>query len=373
MSPRSGLWYCVSVALSLLLSALAPSRAHADDSDAEQAAPPATATVVVTPLERGSIPRTITLYGSVQASALTKGTLMAPAAARIDEVYVRLGQSVEQNAPLVRLGPTPATAASYAQARSALNVAQQLLARTRELLAEHLATAQQLADAEKGASDARATLRALEAQGAGGAATLRAPFRATVTALSVASGAIVADGTPLLDLARSKTLVLAAGVVPLAAHAISAGDPARVSALGAGAAVQGTVLMRGAAIDPASGLVPVEIGLPSGALIPGEAATATVTTGTFEGYVVPHEAILLDDQGNPYVVQVIGGAARKVPVRVLAIAGDRDGISGDLSPGAPLVLAGNYQLENGMKVRIASRAAPAAAAAPAAQGSRSAP
>ena len=365
MSTRTGRLQCaLSVALALALGAAALGRARAQDSDADQASPAASASVEVVPLARGRIPRTVMLYGTVQASALTKRTLMAPGAARVDRVLVRLGQSVAPNAPLVRLGPTPATAASYAQARSALPVAEHLLAYARALRAEHLATVQQLEDARKAVTDARAALAALQAQGAGGAATLRAPFRAIVTALSAASGAIVAEGTPLLELARAQSLVLEAGVVPNEARALAPGDAAQVTALGARAAVSGTVLARGAAIDPASGLVPVEIALPAGALFPGETATASVTTGAVEGYLVPHAAVLLDDQGDPYVVQVIAGAAKKVPVSLLGASGDRDGISGDLSPGAPIVLAGNYQLENGMKVRIAS---------PAAQGARSAP
>ena len=62
---------------------------------------------------------------------------------------------------------------------------------------------------------------------------------------------------------------------------------------------------------------------------------------------------MVDDAGASYVVQAVNGTARKVAVRVLGAQGDNAVIDGSLDAAAPLVLAGNYQLENGMKVRVA--------------------
>jgi hypothetical protein len=69
---------------------------------------------------------------------------------------------------------------------------------------------------------------------------------------------------------------------------------------------------------------------------------------------VPHQAILVDDQGAPYVVQAVDGGARQVPVQIVLSDGARDVIAGSLDPAAPLVLAGNYQLTNGMAIRDAN-------------------
>jgi hypothetical protein len=82
-------------------------------------------------------------------------------------------------------------------------------------------------------------------------------------------------------------------------------------------------------------------------------AQAAITTGESRGYVVPHAAILADDSGDPYVVQAVNGVAHKVPVQVLVAHGARDVISGKLDARSPLVLSGNYQLDDGMKVRLA--------------------
>ena len=142
------------------------------------------------------------------------------------------------------------------------------------------------------------------------------------------------------------------GVVPAQAAAIQANDTAAVRLIGGARPIPAKVLVCGAVAEADTGLVPVEISLPSEGFLPGEMAQATITTGEQSGYVVPHEAILVDDGGEPYVVQAVNGVAHKVPVRVLVAHGAQDVISGKLDARAPLVLSGNYQLDDGTKVRL---------------------
>jgi RND family efflux transporter MFP subunit len=318
--------------------------------------PDANASVLVTlaKLKEGSLPRIVVGYGTVEPSAAGRKTVMAPAAAVVADIDVRLGEEVAAGAPLIRLVPSPATAASYAQAKAALSVAEHLVASTRKLAAGHLATLQQLADAEKSESDARSTLQALVAVGAGGPRVIRAPFRAIVTAVSTTPGSIVAEGAALLDLAAPQNLVLNVGVMPAQAAAIQASDAAAVQVIGASRPVAAKVMLRGAVAQAGTGLVPVEIALPPGGFLPGEMAQASITTGEMHGYVVPHAAILVNDSGEPYVVQAVDGVAHKVPIRVLVAHGDEDVISGALDARAPLVLSGSYQLDDGMKVRLSN-------------------
>jgi membrane fusion protein, multidrug efflux system len=309
--------------------------------------------VTLTKLKQGSLPHVIIGYGTVQPASAGRKTVMAPLSAVVAEIDVRLGEEVTAGAPLMRLVPSPATAAAYTQAKSALSVAERLVASTRKLVAGHLATAQELADAEKSESDARSQLQALASVGAGGPHVIRAPFQAIVTALSTTPGSIVAEGAALLDLAAPQSLVLEVGVVPAQAAEIQANDKALVQLVGAGQPVPAKVLLRGAVAELDTGLVPVEIALPPGGFLPGEMAQAAITTREMRGYVVPHEAILVNDSGEPYVVQAVNGVAHKVPVRVLDAQGGQDVIAGALDVRAPLVLSGNYQLEDGMKVRLA--------------------
>jgi RND family efflux transporter MFP subunit len=297
----------------------------------------------------------VSAYGSVQADPSARQAVMAPVAAIVGKIYVRLGQVVNKGAPLIQLLPAPQTGALYHRARAALKAANAQYRHTRELVAQYLATKQQLADAERAQSDARAALRALEAQGASGPKTIRAPFRVAVTKIDSSVGSLVGEGSALFELAPPDSLVLKVGVVPSDAAAIAPGDKAVVKAVGRDNVIYTAVLARGAVVDPSDGLVPIEIGLPKDAMLPGETAAASITTSAIKGFLVPHAAIQIDDHGRPYVVQVIGKAAKLILVRVLGANGGKDVVSGKLVLSAPLVVSGAHQLNDGMRVRLSKK------------------
>ena len=351
------LFWAVVLAASTLplgLSGCGGGAAAADDQTGGAGQAPSVL-VQTLPLQRGTLPRTVSAYGVVQAAPGAQNSIVAPVAARVTQVYVRAGEVVSAGAALVQLVPSPATQVSYAQAVSALKVASDEVRHTRQLLSEFLATQQQLADAEKAQSDARAALEALSSQGAGGTRTLRAPFQGIVTDVSATVRSLVSEGSPLLDLAQGNGLVLMVGVPPDAAALIAAGDPVDIVPVGVGTRFSGRVQQRGAIVQPDSGLVPVQVRLPPRGFMPGESAQAAITVGTVSGFVVPHDAVLIDDSGSPYVVQAAGDTARVVDVQVLDRQGDREVISGPLDRRQPLVLTGNYQAQNGMKLRFAAR------------------
>jgi RND family efflux transporter MFP subunit len=346
MTRRSIAWAACLAASAVLALPLACAD-DGGDSNSKQSV-----LVTLSHLKEGSLPSVVVGYGTVGAANSGRKTIMAPASAVIATIFVRLGEQVPAGAPLVELAPSPASAASYMQAKSALTVAQQLVTSTNRLVSLHLATRQQLADAKKAESDARAQLKALDMVGAAGPKIVRAPFAAIVTTLAATPGAIVAEGAPLMDLAAPGQLVLTVGVVPAQAAAIAPNDSATVTLVGGTESVAGRVMVRGAVAEADTGLVPVDIALPPGKFYPGEMAEAAITTGQVHGYLVPHAAILVNDSGAPYVVQAIDGTAKKVPVQVVGAHGDQDVITGSLNARAPLVLAGNYQLDDGMKIRL---------------------
>ncbi|MGH8227169.1 MAG: efflux RND transporter periplasmic adaptor subunit [Steroidobacteraceae bacterium] len=337
----------------LLASALTIAVARAPAPAAAQAKRSGPSVLIhTTSVKEGSLPRIVRAYGTVQANSSARESIMAPVASTVATVYVRVGEEIAKGAPLLRLVPTPQTASSYAQAVSASRVARDLVERTKELFGEHLATRQQLSSAKKVESDARASLDALKAQGAAGPSTLRAPFRGIVTVISTTAHAITAEGTALLELVRPNALILNVGIVPSEALTVEHGDPASVTAIGGTQVFPAKVMMRGSVVNASTGLVPVQLSVPVGALLPGQWAQAAITVGKVHGYVVPHEAILVDNQGETYVVQAQGGVAKIVYVHILASLGTRDTVAGSLDVKAPLVLAGSYQLQNGMRVRL---------------------
>lgn len=338
-------------AILVAAAALIPSLAARGEAASQTHGPSVLATLA--PLKKGSLPKVVTAYGTVGMSAKAKRTMTAPTSAIVTDINVKPGAEVGRGAPLIKLGPSPGTTAAFTRAKAAVRAAQVLVHRMKDLLDQHLATRQQLVDAQKSASDAQATLGALKAEGAASPQTLHSPFKAIVTGVPATLGAIVTQGTPLVTLARPSGLVLNAGVVPEAATEIRSGQTVKVTPLGATSAISGKVTLRGAIVDPRTGLVSVEVALPTGSALPGQTAQAKIQIGTISGYVVPHEAILVNDSGESFVVQSHDLIARKVPVHVLLSVGGKDVIDGALDPKAKLVLAGNYQLQNGGRIRIA--------------------
>jgi membrane fusion protein, multidrug efflux system len=312
--------------------------------------------VQTTQVRKGSLPQIVRAYGTVQANSSDRDSVTVTIAAMVADVYVRAGEEVRKGAPLVRLAPTPQSESAYAQALSALRVARDLVGRTRELLREHLATRQQLTSAEKVETDARAALDALRVQGASGLMTIRAPFHGIVTTISTSAHAIASAGSVLLELVRPDALVLDVGVTPSQASQIEVGDRATLEPIGGAQTLESAVEMRGAVVDATTGLVAVQLSLPTGALLPGQWARAEITVGRVNGYVVPHDAVLVDSDGGTYIVQVHHGLARIVHVRVLAALGSHDTVSGPIDGLAPLVLSGNYQLTDGMRIRLSDPA-----------------
>ncbi len=253
-----------SVFFVILLRAGAPVTVFAAQNE-----PSPSVLVTLTKLQKGSLPRIVTVFGKVEASTSMRHTITAPATAMVDAIFVKSGEKVKPGAPLVRLGPTTQTAAAYKKAVSALNDARGLVQRTQSLLEQHLATRQQLADAEKAVSDSQASFNALSAEGASTPQTLSAPDDAIVTAVATSLGTFVNQGAVLMELAGSEGLVLHAGAVPEHAAESHQGDRAKVTPLGRAEVATGNVVLRGSIVDPNTGLVPIDIALPTGSFLSG--------------------------------------------------------------------------------------------------------
>lgn len=311
------------------------------------------AEVTLTKLHKGSVDHIIVAYGKVEASDSGSQAIQSRMGAVVGDVYVHVGQQVAKDTPLLLLRPSIKTQADYNQAKSAASSAAAEVDRTKKLFADHLATTQQVADAEKSLADARSTLQAMDAAGSGAPQTVKAPAPAIVTTVSVKPGANVSEGGDLVELAQQGKLVLGVGVTPTQAILVEPGDAVTITRIGETEKIPGKVESRGSVVDSDDGLINVNIALPQGQFFLNEMAQASIATAKVAGYVVPHESILVDDDGTNYVMQSDDLTAKKVTVKVLEAAGKTDVIDGDLDPKLPLVVQGAHQLDDGGKMRLA--------------------
>jgi membrane fusion protein (multidrug efflux system) len=339
-----------SIVLALgLCIGFTPIFALADEPDEADAV----ALVTLADVAKGSLPVTVTAYGQVQPGDTAQQSLGAELSVRVSNVMVKAGEQVPAGTPLLTVVPSPESSAAYKQAKLALRLANEIVERDRSTAKLHLLTESELARAEKDLEAAKSDLEVLEEEGAAGPNTLKAPFEAIVMKVDSGPGSVVAQGAPLVELAKPDGLVLEVGVVAAQAASIVSGDEVTIAPLSGAEAMSGKVLAREVVVDSTTGLVPVQISFPLGKLLAGEMARAVITTGSADGYVVPHEAILVDDDGSNFLWQAVDMEAKKVKVHVVVAGGDKDVVSGKINAKAQIVLSGNKQLDDGTKMRVA--------------------
>jgi RND family efflux transporter MFP subunit len=305
--------------------------------------------------KRGGAAQVLTAYGAATPASTAARTLSLPQAGEVTDVLVTPGARVAAGQRLLDFATAPAAVSSYKQAVSALALARSERTHTAQLLAGQLATRDQLAQADKAVADAQAAITALRQDGADRATrSLTAPFDAMVMTVPVAAGDRTAPGAALVTLAKASGLVVTAGVEPKDVRRIRPGAPARLTDLAGGAQFSGRVVRVDGVLNPRTRLVDVDIAVPAGAAISGQAFRADLVIGQAQGWLLPHAAVLADDHGT-YVFQVAGDKAVRVGVRVIQTSGGTDLVDGPLDPQRRLVAAGAYQLQDGVLVRTSNR------------------
>ncbi|WP_158912587.1 efflux RND transporter periplasmic adaptor subunit [Caulobacter sp. S45] len=300
---------------------------------------------------RGSAPRTFTAYGSAAASSLAARSLTLPQTGQVVSVLVTQSQAVRKGQALLSFATAPSAISGYRQAQTAVTLARAQQQHAVQLLAQQLGTKDQLAVADKAVADAQAQLSALAREGAGRASvTLTAPFDGVIATVPVAPGDRPAAGAALVTLNRSSGVQVSLGLEPGWRSQVKVGQAVRLEPLGGGPAIDGHVIRVDAVLNPRSRLLDVDIAVPAGQAISGEAFRARVAVGVLQGWLLPHEAVRVED-GKAFVFQVAGGKAHRVDVEVAQAGRDVDVAQGPLDPARPLVTVGAYQLDDGDAVR----------------------
>ena len=340
---KSLLHGCIAVAA----LALAACSGSGGDAGASQ---PAVEVATAMPV-RHTFHATVAAFGQLAADSRNALSLSLPQAGEVTATRALAGQRVQRGDVLLELTTDPATRSAYLQAQTALQVARNGLAQTMHLHAQKLATNAQLDAARKAVADAQA---ALDAQsrlgGAQAVASLRAPADGVVTTLDVQRGQRVAAGAPLLQFTPAAAMAAQLGIDPGAAASVRTGMPVTLQPVYAArgvAPLHATVALVGDAVNPQTHLVEVLATLDAKTVLPaGTAFSAGIATTPFTAWAVPRNALQNDDTGD-FVLQVEGGKARRVDVKVLAPDGSPVGVAGALDAHAPVITLGSYEVSDG--------------------------
>jgi membrane fusion protein (multidrug efflux system) len=303
---------------------------------------------------------TLSAFGEVSPGPLAG--LSFARAGQVTRLSAVPGDRVAKGALLATLSPDPAGREAYIQATHSLALARRESERLRQLLALQLATQSQVDAAEKAVEDAAGTVKALDAQGGGSAtSTITAPFDGLVSSVAVAQGDRVQAGAPILQLARADALRVQIGIEPGDSRRVHVGTKASLVPIAASGAepdaIEATVSSVQDIVDAKTQLVSVIVMLPRASaaqLVPGMKVRASLQVGSRTSIAVPRNAVLSDERGD-YVYQIATGKAHRVAVSKQLESAGFVAISGLTDPKLPVVIAGNYELQDGMAVKEVGR------------------
>jgi membrane fusion protein (multidrug efflux system) len=298
----------------------------------------------------------ITAYGSIMPAMGATENISFPRAGQVARLYVLAGQVVKKGQPLLEFATDANAAALFRQAKTTVVFTRSELTRIEDMTARQLATQSQLAAARKAVQDAQANLAAQTGIGAGIATQrISASFDGVVSLLSIQQGDRVLPGMPILQLSRAGKLRATLGVEPEDIGRLRVGMTVQItSVFGNQPAVASKLLQIHGVINPLTRLVDVDIelqGATSG-LLPGMQIRGTIILDNKASWVVPRAAVLRDEQGS-FLYQVRAHHAVRVPVTTGVDSGEHTAVSGALDSKLPVVVSGNYELQDGMRVREA--------------------
>ena len=378
-----------SVILVPVLALTAPTLSCRSDSTASTPAPATAREVRVEAAERGTMPRVITVSGTLAAE--DQVALGMKVSGRLQEIAVDLGSTVRRGQELARvvqtdfrlrvhqaeaalqqararLGLTEAAADNTVdpgqtplvrQARAVLDQATLARNRARNLLAEKLLSQSDLDAAEAGflVADGRyqdaleeiANRQAVLAQRRTELeiarqqfedTVLRAPFDGAVREKQVSPGQFLAAGQPVLTVVRMHPLRLRLAIPERDATGVRPGQDVRLTIVGDAAPHTGRVARLSPAIQENSRTLMVEAEVPNtdGALRPGSFAEADIVTAVGEPVVFVRRSAIVTFAGLEKVIVVVDGKTVEKRVRTGRHDAERVEILEGIEPGDMVVV-----------------------------------
>ena len=317
------------------------------------------ALVRVEQVQASAMARHVEAYGLVGFPPEFEHTLNAAAESRVARVLVSAGESVLPGQRLMQLQPSATTAVALAKARTDASFAATELARAQRLHTQQLATNAELAAARQGQANAQAALAGLQQMLGPTNGVIIANQAGVVASVDVQQGDIVAAGAAVIHLSDKRALRVRVGVEPTDLAQMSEGQRVEVTAVyDPSITAVGRVSKLVSHVDPQTRLGQALVDLDGSAgLLPGATVRAAIEVDRHVGALaIPRSAVLQDESGAPYVFTVVGGKAHHVLIKTGQDDGKRVEVLDGLKAGDPVVVEGNYELEDGMAVHLAPTA-----------------
>ena len=313
------------------------------------------ASVKVVSVKKGTLAEEITVYGAIVPAAGAVQTITVPFESRVRRMLVTEGQQVSRGEPLLEIEPSPETNLQIQQTRNDYESAEKALEYMQQRFDLKLATNDQLLQAKQALEQAQAKLESMRRRGSETPQILHADLTSVISKLAVQEGAIVAAGNPLIEVVAQTRLEARLGVEPADSDKVKPGQEVSLARVNAPEtqSIAGRIRKISRAADATTRLVQVFTELPSTSkFLLGEYVLGKIPIASADGFIVPRSAVLPEE--DHYVLFTVkDGRAREHTVRV-DVENEKDVqvIAKDLHTGEPVVTLGNYELKDGMAVRV---------------------
>lgn len=325
-------------------------------------------TVKTANAERGAIRGVVHATGVVSPAPGAELVVIAPEAARIEEITHAAGERVKRGDLLVRF-EIPASAAEVqkeeaevARAEAGLANAKTAQTRARELFDRGVAARKEVEEANRAVADAQAAVAQAQAalkaaQTVERRATVRATFDGVVAKRAHNPGDLVeaAASDPVLRVVDPDRLEIIAAVPLSDAPRVQVGAPARIVSAPTGASdVELTVKSAPTAVEPGTATVPVRLGFGRSISIPvGTPVQIDIAAQEHRDVVIVPTSAVVREGDQTAVFVVSDGKAHQVLVEIgLTDKANVEIVSG-VAAGDPVIVEGQAGLPDGAPVTIA--------------------
>ncbi len=338
--------FAAALAAALLGAACSSSRA----APAQETAAPVP--VRAAPVTRGPLPAPVRAAGTVHPK--DERLLSFKVGGVVARVRVEQGDRVQRGQVLAELDATELSA-GVRQAREGLAKAERDRDRARTLAAEDVLPRAAAEDAETATRVARAGAEAAEFNLR--RAVLTAPDDGWVEQRMAEPGEVVAPGAPILRVSgRGRGFVVRASLPDREVLGLRPGQPAQVTIdARPGAPMAGTLSEIARSASRGTGSYQIEVRLDpasSADLLGGLSAKIEIARQVEVPAAVPLAALVEADGARGAVFVVDGGRARRVPVRIAYLQGERAVLADGLPGVAGVVTDGAPSLADGARVRL---------------------
>lgn len=316
------------------------------------------APVKVTPAKVRTISETVEGNGVLQPYPQDNVKVSAVSPMRIEAILVRPGDRVQKGQLVLRLQRDHAVDMAVEKEKITLAQAQINSIRAKKLFENGVIPRVKFEQAQTEFKLAKADLeirkRALEYAIKNSA--IRSPIRGIVASVNGDVGQIAGPSQTIIRIVNLRKMIALIGIEIEDNEKINVGERAVITIpnLPNGNVFEGEVIKLNKEIDPATQLVHIWIAIPNKRrfLQPGMFGAARIFVKSERNtIVVPSSAVLKDDKG-PYLYVVEKGTAHKIYVKKGIQTDEYVQILKGLKKQQPVVVKGNYELKDGMRVRI---------------------